>query len=56
MHHRIDSALRRLRQDLDACLDEAAVHDACRQAGHRWRDCLLRIADSITSRSSVRVV
>ena len=41
MHQRIDSALRRLRQDLDACLDEAAVHDACRGAGHRWRDCLL---------------
>jgi hypothetical protein len=41
MHHRIDSALRRLRQDLDACLDEAAVHDACRRAGHTWRDCLL---------------
>ena len=41
MHHRIDSALRRLRQDLDACLDEDAVHDACRGAGHRWRDCLL---------------
>jgi hypothetical protein len=41
MHHRIASALRRLRQDLDACLDEAAVHDACRRAGHTWRDCLL---------------
>jgi hypothetical protein len=41
MHHRIASALRRLRHDLDACLDEAAVHDACRRAGHTWRDCLL---------------
>src|SRR5918998_168161 len=41
MQHRTDSALRRLRQDVDACLDEAAVHDACRQAEHRWRDCLL---------------
>lgn len=41
MHHGIASALRGLRNDLDACLDEAAVHDACRQAGHRWRDCLL---------------
>ncbi len=41
MHHRTDSALRRLRQDLDSCLDEAAVHDACRRAGHTWRDCLL---------------
>ena len=41
MHHRTDSALRRLRQDVDTCLDEATVHDACRQAEHRWRDCLL---------------
>ena len=41
MHHRILAALRSLRQDLAAHLDEAAVHDACRQAGHRWRDCLL---------------
>ncbi len=41
MHHRIFSALRALRQDLAAHLDEAAVHDACRGAGHRWRDCLL---------------
>lgn len=41
MNHRTDSALRRLRQDLDSRLDEAAVHDACRRAEHRWRDCLL---------------
>jgi hypothetical protein len=41
MQHRIASAQRRLRQDLDTCLDEAVVHDACRRAGHRWRDCLL---------------
>ena len=41
MHHRILAALRRLRQDLATRLDEAAVHDACRHAGHRWRDCLL---------------
>jgi hypothetical protein len=41
MHHRIATALHQLRQDLDACLDEAAVHDACRRVGHRWRDCLL---------------
>src|SRR3954468_16904687 len=39
MRHRIASALRRLRQGLDACLDEVAVHDACRRAGHTWRDC-----------------
>jgi len=41
MHHRILAALRSLRQDLAARLDEAAVHDACRLAGHTWRDCLL---------------
>ncbi|MDB5348961.1 MAG: transposase family protein [Planctomycetota bacterium] len=41
MHHRIAFALGRLRQDLDARLDEAAVHDACRGVGHTWRDCLL---------------
>jgi hypothetical protein len=41
MHHRVLAALRVLRQDLAARLDEAAVHDACRRAGHRGRDCLL---------------
>src|SRR5262245_20936388 len=41
MHHRILAALRSLRQDLATRLDEAAVHDACRRAGHRWRDRLL---------------
>jgi hypothetical protein len=41
MHHRILAALRSLRQDLASRLDEAAVHDACRRAGHPWRDCLL---------------
>jgi hypothetical protein len=41
MHHRTVFALRRLRRDVSACLDEAAVHEACRRAGHRWRDCLL---------------
>jgi hypothetical protein len=41
MHRRILAALRSLRQDLATRLDEAAVHDACRRAGHRWRDCLL---------------
>jgi hypothetical protein len=41
MHHRILAALRALRQDLATHLDEAAVHEACRRAGHTWRDCLL---------------
>ena len=41
MRHRILAALRALRQDLATHLDEPAVHDACRHAGHTWRDCLL---------------
>jgi hypothetical protein len=41
MHRRIDTTLRRLRQDLTGRLDEASIHDACRQLGHDWRDCLL---------------
>ena len=41
MHHRIDTTLRALRQDLDLHLDERAVENACRRAGHRGRVCLL---------------
>jgi hypothetical protein len=41
MHHRLDTTLRTLRQDLDLHLDERAVEDACRRAGHRGRVCLL---------------
>jgi hypothetical protein len=41
MHQRIVTTVGQLRQDLARHLDEKAVHDACRQAGHRWRDCLL---------------
>lgn len=41
MHRRIDTALRHLRQDLTRHFDENAVHDVCKQVGHRWRDCLL---------------
>src|SRR4051812_40411005 len=41
MRHRILVALRALRQDLATHLDEDAVHDACRGAGHRWRDRVL---------------
>jgi Transposase DDE domain len=41
MHQRIVTTLRQLRQDLARHLDEKAIHDICRQAGHRWRDCLL---------------
>jgi hypothetical protein len=42
MAQSLDTALRRLRQDLTAYLDEAAVRDTCNQLGHRWRrDALL---------------
>jgi Transposase DDE domain len=40
-HHRIRTALRSLRQDLDRRLDRDAIGAACRQAGHTWRDCTL---------------
>ena len=41
MHQRIVTTVRHLRQDLAGHLDKKAIHDVCRQAGHRWRDCLL---------------
>ena len=41
MHQRIVTTVRQLRQDLARHLDDKAIHDACRQAGHRWRDCTL---------------
>jgi Transposase DDE domain len=42
MPGRIDTALRRLRQDLSPHLDESAVGELCTRLGHRWRrDALL---------------
>jgi hypothetical protein len=41
MHQRIVTTVRQLRQDLARHLDEKAIDDACHQAGHRWRDCVL---------------
>ena len=41
MHHRIDSILRQLRQDVACRLDAESVRSACRSAGHTWRDCTL---------------
>ena len=41
MHHRIDTILKQLRQDVAQRLDPDSIRAACRQAGHRWRDCLL---------------
>jgi len=41
MHHRIDTILRGLRQDLAARLDPDSIRAACRQVGHRGRRCVL---------------
>jgi len=41
MHQRIVTTVGQLRQDLAHHLDKKAIHDACRQAGHHWRDCVL---------------
>lgn len=41
MHHRIDTILRQLRQDVAHRLAPQSIRDACREAGHRWRDRLL---------------
>jgi hypothetical protein len=41
MYHRITTALRNLRQDLASRLEENTINDACGQAGHTWRPCLL---------------
>jgi hypothetical protein len=37
MHHRIDTILKRLRQDVAHRLDPESIRSACRQAGHNWR-------------------
>ena len=41
MHHRIDTILKRLRQDVAQHLDPESIRAACRQAGHGWRKCIL---------------
>lgn len=41
MHHRIDTILKRLRQDVARRIDPEAIRSACREAGHGWRDCVL---------------
>lgn len=52
MHQRIFAALKAFRQDLAAHLDEAAVYDACRGAGHRWRHRLLAPSPSSAGSST----
>ena len=37
MHHRIDTILKRLRQDVARRLDPESIRAACREAGHTWR-------------------
>ena len=41
MHQRIVTTVAQLRQDLARHLDEKAIHEICRRAGHRLRKCLL---------------
>lgn len=41
MHRRLETALRRLRQDPGPALDRDAVERACRDVGHAWRDGIL---------------
>ena len=41
MHHRIDTILKRLRQDVARRLDPESIRSACRDAGHTWRHCVL---------------
>jgi hypothetical protein len=47
MPPRIVPILDRLRQDIAATLAREAIEAACRQAGHRWRRCLLDPATTI---------
>ncbi len=41
MHHRIDTILERLRQDVARRLDPEAIRSACHDAGHHWRNRVL---------------
>jgi hypothetical protein len=41
MHHRIDTILERLRQDVAQRLDPESIRSACREAGLRGRKCVL---------------
>lgn len=41
MHRRIDTILEQLRQDVARHLTAQAIEHACRDAGHRWRQCVL---------------
>ena len=40
-HHKLDTVLRTIRQDLADVLKAQAIIEACRHSGHRWRDRVL---------------
>lgn len=41
MHHRIDTILKRLRQDVGRHLEPESILSACREVGYTWRRCIL---------------
>jgi hypothetical protein len=41
MHHRLDTILKRLRQDVAHRLDPESIQSVCRSVGHHWRKSLL---------------
>lgn len=41
MHHRIDTILKRLRQDVAHRLEPESIQSVCRSVGHNWRKSLL---------------
>ena len=41
MHHRIDTILTQLRQDVARHLDADSIRSACGAIGHTWRKCRL---------------
>jgi hypothetical protein len=41
MHRRIDVALQQIRQDVDLHLNKSVITEACKRAGHVWRECRL---------------
>jgi len=38
MHHRIDTIIRRIRQDVATQIDADSIETACREVGHSWRN------------------
>ncbi len=44
MHHRLDSILNQIRQDVAKYLSSESIYSACHEAGHEWRKCVLNPA------------